>query len=80
MKDKDKFYPHAILRHPSTSDEAVWSLINRASSKDGGPVILLIEPACELERESRSSHAPWPVFERPDKPTGRGSRKPKARK
>ncbi len=77
---KDKFYPHAILVHPSVSDEAVWDLIRRTSSKDGGPVILLIEPACEPRKGSHSSHAPWPVFERPDKPTGRGSRKPKARK
>ncbi len=59
---KDKFHPHSILVHPSVSDEEVWRLINSISSRRGGPVILIIEPACELERESRSSHAPWPAL------------------
>ena len=61
---KDKFYPHSILVDPSVSDETVWALINWASSrsKDGGPVTLLIEPACEPRRGSHSSHAPWPAL------------------
>ncbi len=61
---KDKFHPHAILVHPSVSDEAVWRLINWASSisKDGGPVTLLIEPACEPRKGSRSSQKPWPAL------------------
>ncbi len=78
------FSPHAVLRHPSIPDEEVWDLINRCSSKYGGPVVLIIEPACELERGARSLPASWPVLEKLleklEKPTGRGPRKPKARK
>ena len=81
MKDRDKFYPHAILRHPATSDEAVWNLINRTSSRDGRPVILLIEPPLPLTRKGgRLSHASWPVSEKPEKPTARESSKPKTQK
>ena len=71
---ENKFHPHAVLRHPSISDEEVWDLINLASSKRGGPVVLIIEPAFEPERGARSLPASWPVLERLlerlKKPTG----------
>ena len=71
---KDKFYPHAILRHPSTSDEEVWRLIKSSliSLKRGGRVILLIEPALPwTRREGRLSHASWPVLGKRVAPTSR---------
>ena len=58
---KDKFYPHVILVHPSVSDEEVWDLINRTSSRRGGPVILLIEPHFKPLKGSRSLPGRWPV-------------------
>ncbi len=75
------FSPHAVLRDPSISDEVVWDLISSISSRLGAPVVLLIEPLLSPTRKGEPSlPASWPVLEKLEKPTGRGSRKPKARK
>ena len=60
------FEPHAILRSPLTSDETVEALINLISSKEEPLVLLLIDPPLSpIQRDEPSSHASWPVFEKP---------------
>ncbi len=60
------FEPHAILRSPLTSDETVEALINLISSNEEPLVLLLIDPPLSPTRKDEpSSHASWPVFEKP---------------
>ena len=61
MKD---FSPHAVLKHPSISDEEVERLLNSISSRRGGPVVLLLDPPLSpTPRDGKSSQKPWPVSE-----------------
>ncbi len=61
------FSPHAILRHPLTSDEDVWNLIrfSLASSENAGPVVLLIEPHLPPRKGQASSLGPWQALGKP---------------
>ena len=70
---KDKFYPHAILVHPSVSDEAVWSMIfdaqARSCSKE--PVLLILEPSEPFATPKGGESMPntWLVNGKPVGPT-----------
>ena len=70
------FSPHAVLRHPSISDEEVWNLIrlSLSYSKREGPVVLLIEPRCKTLKERLSSQSSWPVLGKSVTRTSRYSR------